>query len=276
MRYWLLALPIAAAGGLLLATFTRRAQFDALRPHWRTLRLEPETTRFDPEMVAELPDPARRYLLHAIAPGTPLARSVEFSMHGAIRLEDDAGPLPMQARQVLAPPHGFIWEAEVGEGLMQIHGFDRYVDGRGAMRWWLQDLVPVVRADGPNVTRSAAGRLAGEAVMLPSALLPRRGVRWEAIDEQRARFILTVGEEQVESVITVDADGRLERAEVRRWNGDPANGPVGYQPFVVDQMASEATFDGYTVPAHFRAGWRLGGADEKPFFYATIETASYR
>jgi hypothetical protein len=41
---------------------------------------------FEPSMVAGLPEPARRWLTHAIAPGTPLWQTVELSMHGQIRL----------------------------------------------------------------------------------------------------------------------------------------------------------------------------------------------
>ena len=41
---------------------------------------------FDPSMVARLPEPARRWLVHAIAPGTPLWQTVELSMRGEIRL----------------------------------------------------------------------------------------------------------------------------------------------------------------------------------------------
>jgi hypothetical protein len=58
------------------------------RAEWTRLA-EPATgraERFDPALVAELPEPARRWLTHAIAPGVPLARSVELSMRGEIRL----------------------------------------------------------------------------------------------------------------------------------------------------------------------------------------------
>lgn len=63
---------------------------------------------FDPAMVAGLPEPARRWLTHVIAPGTPLWRSVELSMVGQIRL---GSWRPFTATQVLAPPKGYIWAA---------------------------------------------------------------------------------------------------------------------------------------------------------------------
>jgi hypothetical protein len=36
--------------------------------------------RFDPSLVAEFPESARRWLTHAIAPGAPLARGVILQM----------------------------------------------------------------------------------------------------------------------------------------------------------------------------------------------------
>ena len=142
--------------------------------------------------MADLPEPARRYFLHAIAPGTPLAQAVVLEMEGAIRIQPDGPWLPMQARQVLAPPHGFVWEAAVRQGVMRLSGADSYGADEGHMRFRLWGLVPVVQGGGPDVTRSARGRLAIEAVMHPAALLPQRGVVWDAVDAHTARATLTI------------------------------------------------------------------------------------
>jgi hypothetical protein len=63
---------------------------------------------FDPAAIRELPEPARRWLAHAIAPGTPLWSSVELTMHGQIKL---GRWRPFTARQVLTPPDGYLWAA---------------------------------------------------------------------------------------------------------------------------------------------------------------------
>lgn len=41
---------------------------------------------FDPAATMGLPEPARRWLSHAIAPGTPLWNRAELTMHGQIKL----------------------------------------------------------------------------------------------------------------------------------------------------------------------------------------------
>jgi hypothetical protein len=52
--------------------------------------------------------------------------------------------------------HGFVWSARAGV----VVGSDRSADGNGAMNWRVLSLVRVMHADGPDVSRSAAGRAA--------------------------------------------------------------------------------------------------------------------
>jgi len=98
-------------------------------------------------------------------------------MRGSIKLNRW---LPFRATQIIAPGVGFVWRARVG-GL--IKGYDRYVDGEGEMSWKLARLLTVASGSGPDISRSAAGREAGEALWIPTALLPRSGVEWLATDD---------------------------------------------------------------------------------------------
>jgi hypothetical protein len=115
----------------------------------------PPAGRFTADLVADLPEPARRWLTHAIAAGTPRWSSVGLSRRGQIRLDSWR---PFTARQVFAPPHGFVWAATARIGGLPVTGFDRYSSGVGQMRWRLLGLFPVMSSAGPDVTRSAAGR----------------------------------------------------------------------------------------------------------------------
>lgn len=50
----------------------------SVRRDWHDLAAPAESpAAFDPAMLPELPEPARRWLSHAITPGTPMWRSVE-------------------------------------------------------------------------------------------------------------------------------------------------------------------------------------------------------
>lgn len=61
-----------------------------------------------------------------------------------------------------------IWQATVWVNGLPIVGWDRFIDGKGAMQWKLLGLLPVVQADGKDITRSVIGRMQGEYVTLQS------------------------------------------------------------------------------------------------------------
>jgi hypothetical protein len=266
----------AAPGILVLLALPGCGRFDrGPAGHWDELT-QPASAlaeHFDPAMVAGLPEPAQRFLLAAIEPGTPLARSVEVAMEGTIVLDPERGPIAMEAVQVLAPPDGFIWSARTWGGLMRIRGYDRFSHGEGEMRWKLFGLIPVMRAQGADVTRSAAARLAMESLMMPAFLLPgvSRGASpaWEEVDDRHARFRVVIGGEEVVTTVEVDPDGRPLRAWAQRWNEG------SYERFEV-QFDGEISADGYRIPSSIVAGWRLGDPDEFRFFDATVTRLSYR
>ena len=111
-----------------LATLTilRRRDDGKVDGIWRSLEATPAHQVFTEDMVSDLLAPARRYLLHAIRPGTPLASSVSLEMRGTMRLKPEQEWAPMKARQIIAPPKGFVWRAEVSVGWRI--GTDRYFE----------------------------------------------------------------------------------------------------------------------------------------------------
>jgi hypothetical protein len=102
---------------------------------------------FDPAMTREFPEPARRWLSHAIEPGTPLWSRAELTMRGRIKL---GRWRPFTARQVLAPPDGYLWAATARVAGLPVTGYDRLGSGAGEMRWRLLRLIPVLTAAGPG------------------------------------------------------------------------------------------------------------------------------
>jgi hypothetical protein len=221
-------------------------------------------------MVADLPEPARRWLVHSIAPGTPLWQSVLLSMRGEIRL---GAWRPFTAHQVLAPPRGFIWAATARVFGLPVTGFDRYSAGSGQMDWRLGGLLPVMTATGPDVTRSAAGRLAGEMVLVPTTF---RAATWTpGADEDRAVATWHFDDQEESAEIHVDADGRLLGVVVQRW-GDPGGAPFGRRPFGV-AIEAEETFAGVTIGSTLRAGWWWGTdrQAEGEFFRAHVTGARF-
>jgi hypothetical protein len=82
-------------------------------------------------MIADLPEPAQRWLSHAITPGTPLWQTAELTMHGQIRLGQWR---PFMAHQIIAMPRGYIWAATARVAGLPVTGFDRLSSGTAVAR----------------------------------------------------------------------------------------------------------------------------------------------
>ena len=231
---------------------------------------------FDPKLLSDAPDPVRRYFEHAIAPGTPLARAVRVKMSGEVRL--NGRWLPFDAEQVIRWDRGFVWKADVrmAPGI-HIKGSDRLVDGTGALDWKALGFIPVMSASGPDIARSAVGRLELESLWLPSVLLDD-DVRWTVEDAHHVRLAVHVAGDEGRIRLTLDDDGRVIDGVLPRW-GNPEGANYHLVPFGV-LAEEERTFEGYTIPTRFRAGWFYEDFErferEGEFFRARFEDVKYR
>ena len=201
------------------------------------------------------PEPARRYLRHAIAPGTPLAPACRLWMDGTMTPTPGAAPVDLTAVETLAPQRGFVWTAQARMKGLPVRVRDDYLDDDGGVDVVALGLVPVPLASGPDVTRSSRGRLVGEGVWCPTALV-HPSVVWEAVGADRARFTIPVDGDPVAVTVRVDADGALREVTLDRW-GAPGGGPARQHPYGF-RVDAEGTFDGVTIPTHVTGGWGYG------------------
>lgn len=228
---------------------------------------------FDMEMVADLPEPARRYFEYTIAPRTPLLPVVVIEMAGKFSLgtKEDPRYQPMEARQILAPPEGFVWAMRTLEG-MPISGSD---SGTWT-RFRVFGLVPVGRFGGdPDHTRSAYGRYVGEAsIWAPAALVPGPNVSWAPVDEDTARVTIRNGRLSQDVDITIDPQGRPVEVTFQRWSDANPDKVHRLQPFGA-VMSDFREVNGYRLPFHVEAGNMFGTEDYFPFFVANVSDVSF-
>jgi hypothetical protein len=187
----------------------------------------------------------------AIEPGTAFATAARLRMRGHIKLNRW---LPFRATQVIAPGVGFVWRARVA-GL--IRGYDRAIDSRSDMHWKLGGLITVAEGSGADVTRSAAGREAGEAMWLPTALLPRFGLEWSATDDCHAVARIPTVSEAIDVRYEIDSLGHVRSVALPRWGDPDNNGQFAVHAFG-GPMSEHETFDGVTIPTRGAVGWHFG------------------
>jgi hypothetical protein len=239
----------------------------ALAGHLRPTGSE-QARYFDVAMLAGLPPAAQRWLSRAVDPGMLLVSAVELKMHGEIRL---GRWRRFTAVQALVPDSGFVWAARTRVAGLRVSGYDSYVGDAGEMRWRALGLLPVQTASGPDVTRSAAGRLAAESVLLPTSLV--RATWLPGDDPGSATFVRRVGRLSLPVHIDVAADGRLLRVSMQRW-GDPDGVGFAQRGFEV-LFEREFWANGITVPDGLRAAWLGEDGEPAEFFRAVIDSADF-
>ncbi|MGB5331459.1 MAG: DUF6544 family protein [Woeseiaceae bacterium] len=232
---------------------------------------------FDPSMIARLPDPAQRFFWFAIATGTPLYSVAEISLEGEFSLGNKVEPnyMPMRAEQILAAPHGFVWEVRAGNGVW-FSGSDGANDGASWSRFWLFGIAPVARAgNNDDHARSAFGRYVAEAVFwTPAALLPGDGVQWEPVDDFTARVTVThMGLDQAAEV-TVGADGQPSKVVFQRWSNANPEKIFQLQPFG-GYLSNYKDFGGFRLPTRVEAGNFFETDDYFAFFKANVTSVRF-
>jgi hypothetical protein len=272
--------------GALWATALRLRDAALARGAWATLltrrRNALQGQRFEDAMVDGLPEPARRYLRWAIAPGTPLSTAVILRMHGQFGLQGDPKRtfLPMRAEWLLAPPDGFVWRVRMGgrdsaANSTLVSGSDGLLDGRAWTRMWLAGLYPLARPRlDDNLRRSATMRPVLESLWVPAVLLPRFGAQWEAVDANSAAVSFNVAGERYTMNLAVDGEGRPLRNWGQRWSNANADKQWRYQAFGGD-IEAVGEFGGYRIPTRFSAGNHYGTPEYFAFFKCEIDSAEF-
>lgn len=251
---------------LVVSLLDRRAD----QAEWdRLAALQPEDPElFDPAMVAGLPEAARRYFAYTIRPGAPLLPVAVIEMTGEFSLgtREDPRYRPMEARQILAVPEGFVWSMRTRGGI-PVSGSD----SGSWTRFRIFGLIPVGRLGGDlDHTRSAFGRYVAEAtIWAPASLLPGPGVSWSAVDEDTSRVTITHGELEQAVDVTVDADGRPVDVSFQRWSDANPDKVHRLQPFGA-VMSDFREVGGYRLPFRVEAGNLFGTDEYFPFFIAEV------
>lgn len=182
--------------------------------------------------LAGLPPPVVRYFRHVLRPGQSMISSATITWTGEFNMgrpgKDNWRPFTAVQAFVPGAP-GFVWHARIAmmPGLPVLVR-DSFVAGRGAMRGAVWGLIPVVTAEGtPTLASGALQRYLGEAAWLPTALLPRSGVSWTAIDDTRARAAISAGGTTVSLEFRFDDQGRnLSVFASDRFYDDGTHPPV--------------------------------------------------
>ena len=229
--------------------------------------------KFSAALIADLPEPVRRYFTFSIKEGTPLRRVVEVEMTGELSLGTKTKPnyRPMTARQIIAAPFGFVWKLRSNG----VTGSDGALMERSWTRFWLFGLLPVAHVKGGDHRRSAFGRMVGEsAFWSPASLLPGEYVTWDVVGSHHVCATMRYrGLEQCIDIV-IDDEGKPKQVFFRRWSNANLDKKYRYQSFG-GYLSEFKSFDGYNLPTKVVAGNHFGQPDFFAFFNAAVTNLQF-
>jgi hypothetical protein len=205
---------------------------------------------------ASLPPPVARYLAFALAPDQRRIRRAHLRFTGTFAAKPNAWA-PFTAEQEITPtPPAFVWDARIRMmPLVTVRVRDRYANGVGAMRATIAGLVRLVVQHGTAEMASASLlRFLAEAVWVPTALLPRPGLTWSAIDDTSARVTLVDAATTVSLDVHFGARGEIDAVSAMRHRD--VKGKAVLTPWAGTHTDYER-IDGMMIPTAGEVAWML-------------------
>ena len=229
--------------------------------------------------IASLPEPVRRYVSHAIAPGAVIASAVLLEIHGEINLQNEWREFV--ADQVIRWDSQFKWTARSKPRVMPHQDGPHWLDQECAKRWKLLGVHPLESADGVDIHRLARGRVQLESIWMPTVFLAPV-VEWRAFDPAHVGVEFAIADHAAHLDLSIDQDGRLKDAHISRW-GNPdwfRRDKTEFHDYPFGAVISEeTTFDGITIPTKLCLGWHFGTPrfeGEGEFLRVTVDKATFR
>ena len=274
-----LGLAVLVAGVLGLGAFGASRWEDAtqlLLDQLEAARLPPPTALYDARELEGPPAPVQRYFRTVLKDGQRVVTAITAELSGSFNLSptgEQWKPFSSQQRVVTRRP-GFVWNGHVAmlPGVA-VHVHDAYTAGIGILKPSVAGLYALadVRGDG-EIARGELMRYFAEAAWYPTALLPSQGVRWEAVDAQRANATLIDGAFSVTMQVTFDSAGLIEssRFEARGAMTGNAIVPTPWAGSWSDYQIR----DGMRVPMTCEAAW-LPAQGRKPYFLGRVTSLTF-
>jgi hypothetical protein len=201
----------------------------------------------------------RRYLEVTGTAGRPPLTFAVLEQRGALRPAAGKPWMPFEAEQVYSfDPPGFVWRATARAApLVQMLARDRFVGGKGNMLITLSGAITLADARGPEMDLGAGLRYWGEIVAFPEALRSPF-LRWDGIDDTRARLSIEQGSLRMSAVVEFGPEGLPVAIHAERYRD--VGGTQVLTPWSGHSREWKPV-SGRLFPTHWESVWHLPEGD---------------
>ena len=262
--------PIALA--LLVVTYSSYQTEAEIDAHVKTVQAAAE--KMPSRLVsngdlANLPAPVQSYFRYAFVEAPRSITHVALSMEGDFRRPLTEGFAPTTADQTIAagtPALMFAATTPIIPGVWA-RAYDAFANGKMEMKAKILSTLTVVdEKETDDLNRTSLRRWLLESPLYPMALLPGGPVRWEAVDDRRARAIVSAHGLSVSMIATFRDDGSLERFDAEE-DGDLTTPYHGSGEHV--SRSDYRQIDGVMIPMNYTIA-RAAGGQIYPFWKGRV------
>lgn len=248
-----LVVAVAAAAG----TSRFRARYEAEKAE--LLRRGSSVAGGPAAALEDLPAPVRRYLEVTRGAERPRLAVAVLKQRGAIRTAPTAAWMPFESEQAYSmDPPGFVWLARARVApLVHMMARDRFVDARGNMFIRLLGALTVADVSGAEIDQGAGLRYWGEVLAFPEMVLDPH-LRWEPIDDRRARVRVEHGDLQLSAEVEFDRAGLPVATHAERYRDVGGKGVLTRWS---GRMFAWKPIDGRPFPSRWESIWHLPEGD---------------
>ncbi len=220
------------------------------------------TKIYTSDQILDLPNPVQRYFKFSLRENQPYVSCVRLKHGGEFRPKEKWMPIKGEEYFTAQKP-GFIWYGKVPF----ISAKDMYYHGKGNLKIKLFSLIKIVDVLGKEVNQGELLRWLGESPIFPTALLPTDKLKWESIDTNSAKVILTDNNLTVEGVFHFAESGEITEFKTKRYKDKTLEDWTGF-------YKNYKTINGMKIPFYLEVVWNLESGD---FSYAkfNIETIDF-
>jgi len=210
------------------------------------------------EMLADLPEPVRRYLRYTRVVGKPFPGTIWLRQEGKMRAGPGQRWMPLDAEEHYSvQPPGFVWAGTARLGPLPVaRARDMYAGGTGRMLVKVASLWPIVDASGEQMDQAGMTRYLSEMIWFPAAFLAAN-ISFEPVDDSSARVTLTDHGQTATGTLFIDQQGKLTDFVAKRYRTlDSSDPDIWSTPFT-----GYSEFEGLQLPARGKAIYKLPGGD---------------
>lgn len=231
-----------------------------------------ENRTFNERDIGRLPEPVKKWLINSGAMGKPFIHCGKVTQSAEMQIKPEQDHwLRATAIQYTTIDHpAFLWSVEVKMNpLLNLHGRDKYDDGKGEMLIKLYSLFNLVNERGARIDEGTLQRFLGEMVWFPSlALSPY--ITWEKIDPNTAKATMAYKGTSGSGTFYFNSSGDVIKFSALRYKGNEANAKRYYWAM---NILGYKTFEGIKVPATMTSTWKL---DDKDWTWLKMEVTDLK